>query len=64
MELTTRKNFYKTKVKESEEASLKIGENLDEFITFFEEFRKSQIDLSLQQSKPVRPQNQRNRVQN
>lgn len=57
MELTTRKNFYRTKVKESEESSLKIGENLDEFITFFEEFRKSQIDLSLQQSKPVRPQN-------
>lgn len=57
MELTTRRNFYRTKVKESEESSLKIGENLDEFIMFFEEFRKSQIDLSLQQSKPVRPQN-------
>lgn len=57
MELTTRKNFYRTTVKESEESSLKIGENLDEFIMFFEEFRKSQIDLSLQQSKPVRPQN-------
>lgn len=57
MELTTRKNFYRTKVKESEESSLKIGENLDEFIMFYEEFRKSQIDLSLQQSKPVRPQN-------
>lgn len=57
MELTTRKNFYRTKVKESEESSLKIGENLDEFITFFEEFRESQIDLNLQQSKPVRPQN-------
>lgn len=57
MELTTRKNFYRTKVKESEESALKIGANLDEFITFFEEFRKSQLDLSFQQSKPVRPQN-------
>lgn len=47
MELSTRKNFYRTKVNESEESSLKIGENLDEFIMLFKEFRKSQIDLTL-----------------
>ena len=34
-------------MKESEESSLKIGENVDEFICSLKNFRKSQIGLTV-----------------